>query len=82
MPDYLFDGKGVRIDGVSKNKTAFKFGILKGDIIMKMGDIKITDMMSYMKALGEFEKGDTTNIVVHRKGELTWKYETIEVVFQ
>ena len=82
MPDYLFDGKGVRIDGVSKNKTAFKFGILKGDIIMKMGDIKITDMMSYMKALGEFEKGDTTNIVVHRQGELTWKYETIEVIFQ
>ena len=24
MPDYLYDGKGLRIDGVTKNKTAAK----------------------------------------------------------
>ena len=51
MPDYMFDGKGMRIDGVSKEKTAEKYGILKGDIVVKIGDLEVIDMMGYMKGL-------------------------------
>ena len=36
MPDYLFDGKGMKIDGVSSDKPAEKGGILKGDIVIKI----------------------------------------------
>ena len=70
MPDYLFDGKGMRIDGISKGKTAEKFGILKGDIVIKMGDNDVVDMMSYMKALSKFEKGDSTKIQLYRKSDI------------
>jgi len=35
IPDYLFDGKGMRIDGISEDKPAQKAGLKKGDIVIK-----------------------------------------------
>ena len=66
IPDYLFDGKGMRIDGISEDKPAQKAGLQKGDIVVKLGDSLVTDMMSYMRALSVFEKGETTNVIVKR----------------
>ncbi|KJJ39836.1 M20/M25/M40 family metallo-hydrolase [Aequorivita vladivostokensis] len=70
VPDYLFSGKGMRIDGVSEDKPAQKAGLQKGDIVVKMGDFEVTDMMSYMKSLSKFEKGQTAKITIERGGEL------------
>ena len=78
MPDYLFDGKGMRIDGVSKGKTAEKFGILKGDIVVKIGDIDVNDMMGYMKGLSKFEKGNSTVVKINRQGKII----DISIIFQ
>ena len=78
MPDYLFDGKGMRIDGISKGKTAEKYGILKGDIVIKIGHIEVVDMMSYMQGLAEFNKGDATTVRVKREGEVI----NINIIFQ
>ena len=69
VPDYMFDGEGMRIDGVSEDKPAIKAGIEKGDIVVQLGDSTVTDMMSYMRALSTFEKGDKTTVVVDRGGE-------------
>ncbi|TBN03982.1 M28 family peptidase [Hyunsoonleella flava] len=69
IPDYLYDGKGMRIDGISEDKPAQKAGLQKGDIVVKLGDSAVVDMMSYMKALATFKKGDTTKVVVDREGE-------------
>jgi hypothetical protein len=68
IPDYLYDGKGMRIDGVSEGKPAQKAGLKKGDIVIQLGDSIVTDMMSYMRALSVFEKGDKANVLVDRKG--------------
>ncbi len=68
VPDYLFEGKGMRIDGVSENKPAQKAGLVKGDIVTQVGPHEVVDMMSYMKALSKFEKGETTKVVVTRNG--------------
>jgi len=69
VPDYLYDGTGLRIDGVSEDKPAQKAGLLKGDVVVKLGDSTIVDMMSYMRALSVFEKGDSTQVRVARKGD-------------
>jgi Zn-dependent M28 family amino/carboxypeptidase len=69
MPDYTFEGKGMRIDGVSDNKPAFKAGVLKGDVVIKLGEDEVTDVMSYMKALSKYNKGDTTKVKVQRGKE-------------
>ncbi|MGE0588028.1 MAG: M20/M25/M40 family metallo-hydrolase [Cyclobacteriaceae bacterium] len=69
VPDYLFSGKGMRIDGISEGKPAQAAGLQKGDIVVKLGDNEVVDMMSYMKALSAFEKGNETTVVVKRGDE-------------
>ncbi|WP_397445512.1 M28 family peptidase [Polaribacter sp. R77954] len=66
IPDYLFDGKGMRIDGISEDKPAQKAGLQKGDIVIKLGDSTVVNMMSYMRALSVFKKGDKSKVVVKR----------------
>ncbi|MGV3764915.1 MAG: M28 family peptidase [Chitinophagaceae bacterium] len=69
MPDYVFSGTGVRIDGTTTGKPAEKAGLKKGDIVLKLGDLTITGMEDYMKALGNFEKGKQTTVVFMRDGK-------------
>ena len=69
IPDYMFDGIGMRIDGISEEKPAQKAGLQKGDIVIQLGDSIVVDMMSYMRALSVFEKGNSTKVVVKRGDE-------------
>lgn len=66
MPDYAYDKKGMRVDGVTDGRPAYKAGIKAGDIIMKIGDLDIENVYSYMDALGKFKKGETTKVVLKR----------------
>ena len=79
IPDYLFDGRGMRIDGVRDGRTASVAGMKKGDIVTKMGKLEIVDMMSYMKALGTFEPGQTVPVQIIREGDMVMEKE---VTFQ
>ncbi len=69
IPDYLYDGKGMRIDGISEGKPAQKAGLQKGDVVIQLGDSIVTDMMSYMRALSVFDKGDKAKVTIDRKGK-------------
>lgn len=69
IPDYMFDGKGMLISGVKDGRPADKAGIQDGDIVLKIGDVEVVDMMGYMKALGSFKKGEKTKVVVKRGDE-------------
>jgi Peptidase family M28/PDZ domain len=70
VPDYLFTGEGMRIDGISEDRPAQRAGIQKGDVVKKLDTISVTDMMSYMKALATFERGQKAKVTVDRNGEL------------
>lgn len=76
MPDYAFEGKGMRIDGVSDGKPAAKAGVLKGDIVIQLGSEKVDSVYDYMKVLSNFKKGDTTNIKVLRDNKELELYVT------
>lgn len=69
VPDYLYDGEGMRIDGVSEDKPAQRAGLLKGDVVVKLGDSSVVDMMSYMRALSVFDVGNKTKVKVLRDGK-------------
>ena len=66
IPDYLYGGKGMRIDGISEDRAAEKAGLQKGDIVVKLGDSLVTDLMSYMRALSVFDTGDKAKVTVKR----------------
>jgi Zn-dependent M28 family amino/carboxypeptidase len=78
IPDYIFDGEGMRIDGVREGRTADAAGLKKGDIVIQLGEAKIKNMMSYMEALALFEEGQTVPIKYIRddktiEGTVTFK---------
>lgn len=66
MPDYVYDGEGMRIDGVTEGRPAQLAGLEKGDIIIQMGDIAVKDIYDYMEGLSKFKKGDATKVKVLR----------------
>jgi aminopeptidase YwaD len=68
MPDYTFNGAGVRIDGVSDGRPAQKAGLQIGDIIVQLGDYQVSSLENYMQALSKFKKGDATT-VKYKRGE-------------
>ncbi|MCB0795284.1 MAG: M28 family peptidase [Flavobacteriales bacterium] len=69
VPDYMYDGQGMRIDGITEGKPAAAAGLKVGDVVVRMGDVPVTDMMSYMRGLGQFNKGDKAKVLVRREGE-------------
>ncbi len=69
IPDYGYTGTGMRIDGVSKGKTAERIGLQTGDILLQLGEYKFVDVMSYMTALQHFKKGEKTTLRILRGTE-------------
>lgn len=69
MPDYAYTGTGMRIDGVSKGKTAERIGLQAGDVLMQLGDYKFVDVQTYMSVLQKFHKGDKTELHILRDGK-------------
>jgi hypothetical protein len=69
MPDYTFNGSGVKADAVIDGRPAQKAGLQAGDVIIKLGDFSVSGMESYMQALNKFEKGEQTTVTVKRGNE-------------
>ena len=69
MPDYVYQGKGMRIDGVLDGRPAAAAGLEAGDIVVKIGDLVVDDIYGYMEGLSKFNKGEETTVVVKRGEE-------------
>jgi len=76
MPDYVYTGKGMRIDSVIDGRVASKAGLKNGDVIIQLGDVKVTDIYKYMEGLGKYEKGEKAQVVVLRNGKKVKKQVT------
>lgn len=66
MPDYVYDGEGMRIDAVMDDRPAKKAGLEGGDVIIKIGDLEVKTIYDYMEGLSKFSKGDSTEVKVKR----------------
>jgi len=66
MPDYVYQGKGMRIDSVIGGRVGDKGGLKDGDIVIKIGDIVVDDIYKYMEGLSKFKKGDKAKVTVLR----------------
>jgi S1-C subfamily serine protease len=71
MPDiYICQVQVFRADGYQRrNMQHRKAGLKTGDVIIQLGDLQVTDMQNYMKALGTFKKGDKTKVKIKRGNE-------------
>ncbi len=69
MPDYTYDGAGIRADGVTDGRPASKAGLKAGDVIIQLGDYPVNSMDNYMQALNKFKKGDKAKVKYKRGSE-------------
>ncbi len=68
VPDFAFQGSGLRADGVVPGSPAAKAGMLAGDVLISMGGQPITDLGSFNKILRSHKPGDKTPIEWTRNG--------------
>jgi hypothetical protein len=74
MPDFAYQGKGVRAAEVAPGSPAANAGLQKGDVIIKLGDRNVGNLREYSDALKSYQPGDITTIVfLHEEKELTSK---------
>ena len=69
MPDYVYDGEGMRIDGVKEGRPGHQAGLVKGDVVKTLNGKAIMNMKDYMGALSELKPGDKAPITILRNGE-------------
>ena len=68
MPDYTYGGEGMRIESVIADRPAANAGLEDGDVVKQLGDVKVIDLQTYMKALAHFSSGDKTTVHFERDG--------------
>lgn len=68
LPDYGFEGVGMRITGTNPGQPAQNAGLQSGDIIIALGDTPLEDIYGYMGALNTLEVGQKTTITILRDG--------------
>ncbi|NOT31313.1 MAG: M28 family peptidase, partial [Planctomycetes bacterium] len=78
IPDYAYDGPGLRLDGTSPGGPAEKAGLLRGDVIVAFGAIEIGGMGDYMYALNAHKPGDVINVRFLRDGAEETAQVTLE----
>lgn len=69
LPDYGYDGRGMKITGVNAEEPAANAGLKAGDVIIELGGLELNDIYDYMGALNTLEKGEITTITILRKDE-------------
>ena len=76
MPGYGDEnGKGVRVEAVSKGTSADKGGVKKGDILVKWNETDLDGPRVLAEVLRQHSPGDTVTLVIRRDGTL----ETLEL---
>ncbi|MEI8135427.1 MAG: M28 family peptidase [bacterium] len=69
VPDYGYDGEGLRISDVTAGSPADKAGLKAEDIVLKFADIQIKNIYDYTAALGKYKPDDLVDFVVKRGKE-------------
>ncbi|MGE5354877.1 MAG: M20/M25/M40 family metallo-hydrolase [Deltaproteobacteria bacterium] len=70
MPDFAYNGKGMKIASVSQGSAGDKAGLLKDDIILKINDTEIEDLKHYSSELKKFSPGNEVMLTIKRNEEL------------
>jgi S1-C subfamily serine protease len=70
LPDYAWQGKGMRITGVRPDSPASRAGLGPGDVIVKVEKHDVLNIHDYMFALGELEAGREATLEIDRAGKL------------
>ena len=69
VPDYSWEGEGVKLMGVRPGSPAEKAGLKAGDVIVEVAGKQIRNLYDYMDALSKVEPNKPVTFVVLRDGQ-------------
>lgn len=69
LPDYSYDGPGLRLESVRSGDTGDLAGMIDGDIIIEIDGEPVNDIFDYMDLISKFDEGDTIELRILRDGE-------------
>jgi aminopeptidase N len=69
MPDFAFEGPGVRVHQVMTGSAAEHSGIVAGDVIVAIDGAKVTDLRSFSELLKAHAPGDAVEVTILRGEE-------------
>ena len=69
IPDFTFQGKGVKIGSVIEGSPAEKAGLKKGDIIVSIDGKEVKTLKEYSDTLKTYKPGDKIVVAVVRSGK-------------
>lgn len=78
VPDYAWDGAGLRLAGTSAGSPAEKAGMLAGDVLVAVGDMEIETMYDFVYFLQIHKPGDVVRAVFERDGREQSTLVTLE----
>jgi len=68
VPDFAYQGQGIRVDSVVPDSPAAKAGIQKGDVITAIDGKPVTDLGGFSALLKEYAPGDRVTAQGQRDG--------------
>jgi hypothetical protein len=69
VPDFAFQGQGVRVDSVVPGSPAAAAGIEAGDVLVSLAGQPIANLQGYTDLLKSLSPGDTVPAVIQRDGK-------------
>jgi hypothetical protein len=69
MPDFAFEGPGVRVQKVMPDSAAEQAGVLAGDVLLAIDGQPVADLRSFSELLKARAPGDVVEVTVLRGGE-------------
>lgn len=70
VPDFTYQGPGIRISGVTPSGAAEAAGLQEGDVLLRFNDQEITDLQQYSNLIRQSAVGDVITLEVERAGSL------------
>ena len=71
--------KGVFVKSVAEGSAAEKAGIMKGDIITRLDNEKVTEMVQLQNILEYYTAGEAADVVIERFDSGEYYEETLSV---
>lgn len=69
VPDYGFEGPGLRLSSVRPGGPAERAGLAGGDVVVRLAGREVDDVYGYTAILAELEADVAVPVAVHRDGE-------------
>ncbi len=69
LPDFAFQGAGVKIKNVSPNSPAQKAGLKAGDVLVQVDGQPVKSLRDYSDILKHHRPGDTITVLFTRNGQ-------------